>query len=1302
MAQWGQGQPQFTQQTGYNPQLQPGFGAGIPPQPTGFPGQRPGFLGPQPTGFSSQPTGYGQQQAGFLSQQPGISQQPVQFQQPMQTGFPGQLGQQRAVPPVPPVPPQFQQQQGLLQSQQQNRFLSPSPGPGLGSTLGPGLAPQPTGFPGGGGLAARPLVAQPTGYVDPRLVMMSNTFLPANPSLPYQGGVPQFQPQTGPSLQQNFQQHNQAQRGTTAPKIPWALSKAEKKSYDQIFRAWDTSGSGFITGQTALEVFGQSGLDKNDLAMIWALADVDNRGKLNLAEFHVAMGIIYRRLNGNEIPEQLPEELVPASARDLNQSVDFLKDILKNETRTRSPGNFDDPISKLPTRSFHSDTARGAGGRQDATVYKHDDEYTPPGGVYKPRSRHIDRDTVRTRSDDPTDDLSVMKRQLENTAKMLDRTNEENAARTREDDELEREMSDLRYRIKRLQDDLDYVSRGPRSYAKDDERRKLERELLHLMHEKLPDLEKRIEENQARKDKEKREQLRDRDRRNDRFGRFSDRDDEYSRRYDEDDRYRSSYGRDRSRERDRPRDGYDRKDYDRRDFDRNRDDDRDKDKDYRRSPPQDTRTPPPPPPNPPSSSISQPPPAPPPPSSTPANMAKMTREERQAYIKAEAQRQIQERMKALGIATSASTPTIDTSVADRLVQEKKEAEEKAKAAEKAEEERARARQERLANEKAIKGGRNLEPPSPAPAPPTPKVSTPTKPPAPPPPKTRARPPPPPSKPSRPAAPPAPTLPASVISEPPPPPQPDPEEERIKRLEEESRKRREAMQARFRALEEEEEATRKAEAEIEKRRQVLSSRTPVESPSTPVPPLPPPQPAQPVIQVPASPAPIPASPPTPEPPKNAPADKPSFNPFSRIKKEEPSASIASSPPVTTSAGSTNPFFRSQTAPPPATPAPPPSTSPAPKNYYHTANDDTDEDWGEVVEKDEDDSSEDEFTGSRAKRTNLAEKFFGNILPPARPQSAGPGTVESPRTPVHASTVSDAVPPPPPAPAPPSLPSVNNIPTPPGPPPPPPPGPSPPAQNPAPPLQPTGDRGALLSAIQGGARLRKAVTKDRSGSAISGRVIGDATPPVHINSTFNPPSPPQAPAPPLELGLGHSFPDSFNPPSLAADHGASRAPVLSSMREEEEDMAPATATPQPVFNVQVVDEQESVDTMEDVDRSVEHRVRTLFPYEGQRPEDLSFPENVVLTAHPSKSGGDWWYGASARDNKSGFFPRTYVEVVQAVRAIALYPYTGNNPDELPFAEGDKLTVIDRSDADWWKVEQDGLVFIVPAGYVELAED
>ena len=42
-------------------------------------------------------------------------------------------------------------------------------------------------------------------------------------------------------------------------------------------------------------------------------------------------------------------------------------------------------------------------------------------------------------------------------------------------------------------------------------------------------------------------------------------------------------------------------------------------------------------------------------------------------------------------------------------------------------------------------------------------------------------------------------------------------------------------------------------------------------------------------------------------------------------------------------------------------------------------------------------------------------------------------------------------------------------------------------------------------------------------------------------------------------------------------------------------------------------------------------------------LGFGENLILTAHPSKTGGDWWHGTVVRDGKSGFFPKTYVEQV-----------------------------------------------------------
>jgi hypothetical protein len=109
------------------------------------------------------------------------------------------------------------------------------------------------------------------------------------------------------------------------------------------------------------------------------------------------------------------------------------------------------------------------------------------------------------------------------------------------------------------------------------------------------------------------------------------------------------------------------------------------------------------------------------------------------------------------------------------------------------------------------------------------------------------------------------------------------------------------------------------------------------------------------------------------------------------------------------------------------------------------------------------------------------------------------------------------------------------------------------------------------------------------------------------------------------------------------------------EDEEAEEPKAAVP----NIQV--SHDEPDAMQDIDRSVQYRVRSLFPYQGQRAEDLSeymnlvvfalslivpclaFGENLVLTVHPSKTGGDWWYGTVVRDQKSGFFPNTYVQKV-----------------------------------------------------------
>lgn len=54
-----------------------------------------------------------------------------------------------------------------------------------------------------------------------------------------------------------------------------------------------------------------------------------------------------------------------------------------------------------------------------------------------------------------------------------------------------------------------------------------------------------------------------------------------------------------------------------------------------------------------------------------------------------------------------------------------------------------------------------------------------------------------------------------------------------------------------------------------------------------------------------------------------------------------------------------------------------------------------------------------------------------------------------------------------------------------------------------------------------------------------------------------------------------------------------------------------------------------------------------------------------------------------------------------AKALYSYQSAGPEQLSFEEEDDLAIVERADPDWWRAEKDGMVYIVPAAYLEIVE-
>jgi len=94
----------------------------------------------------------------------------------------------------------------------------------------------------------------------------------------------------------------------------WIVNN-EKPNYDSIFEKLKSPSEGKVTGSAAKAEMQKSKLPNSVLSKIWKLADVDKDGMLDEDEFALAMHLINIKVDGGELPQDLPPHLVPPTKR---------------------------------------------------------------------------------------------------------------------------------------------------------------------------------------------------------------------------------------------------------------------------------------------------------------------------------------------------------------------------------------------------------------------------------------------------------------------------------------------------------------------------------------------------------------------------------------------------------------------------------------------------------------------------------------------------------------------------------------------------------------------------------------------------------------------------------------------------------------------------------------------------------------------------------------------------------------------------------------------------------------------------
>ncbi|MGH0141835.1 UNVERIFIED_CONTAM: hypothetical protein FKN15_029651 [Acipenser sinensis] len=136
---------------------------------------------------------------------------------------------------------------------------------------------------------------------------------------------------------------NEIRRQSSSYDDPWKITDEQRQYYINQFKTIQPDLNGFIPGSAAKEFFTKSKLPILELSHIWELSDFDKDGALTLDEFCAAFHLVVARKNGYDLPEKLPESLMPKLI-DLDDSAEVVD-------HTAEVGYSSSPVEAPPSKS---------------------------------------------------------------------------------------------------------------------------------------------------------------------------------------------------------------------------------------------------------------------------------------------------------------------------------------------------------------------------------------------------------------------------------------------------------------------------------------------------------------------------------------------------------------------------------------------------------------------------------------------------------------------------------------------------------------------------------------------------------------------------------------------------------------------------------------------------------------------------------------------------------------------------------------------------------------------------------------